>query len=47
VYFHPRSDGREDKFLTYLEALGIADQIARGPDRSSVGLADSEQTPQS
>jgi hypothetical protein len=32
---------------SYLEALGIADQIARAPDRSTVGLADSEQTPQS
>ena len=45
VYFHPGSDGREDEFLTYLEALGIADQIARAPDR--IGHADSEQTPQS
>jgi hypothetical protein len=45
VYFHPESDGREDEFLTYLEALGLADQIARSPDRSTAGLADSDQNP--
>jgi hypothetical protein len=43
VYFHPGSDSGEDEFLTYLEALGVADQIARSPDRSTPGLADSDQ----
>jgi len=42
VYFYPGSDGREDEFLTYIEALGIADQIARSPDR---GTADSAHNP--
>jgi hypothetical protein len=45
VYFHPGSDSRDDEFLTYLEALGVTDQIARSLDRSTGGLADSEQTP--
>jgi len=45
VYFHPGSDGREDEFLTYLEALGLADQIARSPDCNTAGLADSDQNP--
>jgi hypothetical protein len=36
VYFYLGSDGGEDEFLTYSEALGIADQIARAPDRSTV-----------
>jgi hypothetical protein len=45
VYFHPGSDSREDEFLTYLEALGVADQIARSPDRSTAGLVDSNQDP--
>jgi hypothetical protein len=45
VYFYPGSDSREDEFLTYLEALGVADQIARSPDRSIAGLADSDQNP--
>jgi hypothetical protein len=35
VYFYPGSDSREDEFLTYLEALGVADQIARSPDGSA------------
>jgi hypothetical protein len=29
VYFHPGSNGGQDEFLSYLEALGIADQIAK------------------
>ena len=45
VYFHPGSDGREDEFLTYLEALGIADQIARSPDHCTTGVADRDQNP--
>jgi hypothetical protein len=39
VYFHSGSDG-EDEFLTYLEALGVAEQIVRSPERSIAGLAE-------
>jgi hypothetical protein len=45
VYFDAGSDGREDEFLTYIEALGIADQIARTPDRSTAGVAVNDQKP--
>ena len=44
VYFHPGSEGREDECLTYIEALGIADQIARSPDHCTAGSADSDQS---
>jgi hypothetical protein len=45
VYFYGGSDSLEDEFLTYLEALGVADQIARSLDSSAAGLADSDQNP--
>jgi hypothetical protein len=44
VYFYPGSDSREDECLTYIEALGVADQIARPAD-STAGLADRDQNP--
>jgi hypothetical protein len=45
VYYHSRSDGGEEEFLTYLEALGVAEQIVRSAERSAAGLADSDQDP--
>jgi hypothetical protein len=45
VYYHSGSDGGEDEFLTYLEALGVAEQIVRSAERSAAGLADSDQDP--
>jgi hypothetical protein len=45
VYYHSGSGGGEDEFLTYLEALGVAEQIVRSAERSAAGLADSDQDP--
>jgi hypothetical protein len=44
IYFHPGSEGREDEFLTELEAQQLADHFARSRDNAP-GLSDSDQNP--
>jgi hypothetical protein len=45
VYFHSASDGGEDEFLTYLEALGVAEQIVCSAEHSTARLADRDEGP--
>ena len=44
VYFYPGSHGREDEFLTELEAQQLAHHFARSRDNAA-GLSDSDQNP--
>ena len=44
-FYRALAEGGEEEFLTYLEALGVAEQIVRSAERSAAGLADSDQDP--
>ena len=45
VYYHLESTGREDEFLTLLEAQRLASHIAESPNLSAAPVAARDQDP--